>query len=144
MPITRRRPAAAARRRECRGVAHSLRDRHPGVAVGVREDARSITLDRLIVPADIRGRGFGSAVMRDLVAYADRHGKQVRLTPSGAFGGAPRRLVAFYARFGFVANEGPQRDARCRERMYRNPGWITTKAVISAAVSNAVTPTPVI
>ena len=59
--------------------------------------------------------------MRDLIAYADRQGKQVRLTPSGAYGGAPRRLTRFYARFGFVANAGPRRDPACRESMYRDP-----------------------
>ena len=99
----------------------SLRDRHPAVLVGAREDSRSITLDKLIVPGGSRGRGLGSALMRDLVAYADRHGKQVRLTPSGAYGGAPRRLVRFYARFGFVPNEGRQRDPACPESMYRDP-----------------------
>jgi GNAT superfamily N-acetyltransferase len=99
----------------CGGVGRALRDRHPSVLLGVREDARSVTLERLIVPGDRRGRGLGSALMRDLVAYADRHGKQVRLTPSGAFGGAPRRLAGFYARFGFVPDEGADRG------MYRDP-----------------------
>jgi GNAT superfamily N-acetyltransferase len=99
----------------------TVRNRHPAVLVGAREDERSITLDKLIVPVGSRGRGLGSAVMRDLVGYADRHGKQVRLTPSGAFGGVPRRLACFYARFGFVPNEGAQRDRECRESMYRNP-----------------------
>lgn len=46
---------------------------------------------------------------------------QVRLTPSGAFGGSPRRLALFYARFGFVPNEGTKRDPTCRESMHRNP-----------------------
>ena len=99
----------------------TVRDRHPSVLLGAREDAGSITLDKLIVPAGCRGRGVGSAVMRDLVAYADRQGKQVRLTPSGAFGGVPRRLTRFYARFGFVANEGARRDPACPEAMYRRP-----------------------
>ncbi len=99
----------------------TLRDRHPSVLLGAREDARSITLDKLIVPGGCRGRGLGSALMRDLLAYADRQGKQVRLTPSGAYGGAPRRLRRFYARFGFVRNEGAQRDPACGESMYRNP-----------------------
>src|SRR5262245_42514540 len=106
----------------CRAeVIQAVGARHPAVLLGAREDARSITLDRLIVPAGSRGHGVGSAVMHDLVAYADRHGKQVRLTPSGAFGGLPRRLACFYARFGFVPNEGAQRDPACRESMYRNP-----------------------
>lgn len=104
-----------------RRAVQILRDRHPAVLLGGREDARSITLEKLIVPAGIRGRGLGSAVMRDVVAYADRHGKQVRLTPSGAFGGSPRRLARFYARFGFVSNKGPTRDPACGESMYRNP-----------------------
>jgi GNAT superfamily N-acetyltransferase len=99
----------------------TVRDRHPDVLLGAREDSRSITLDKLIVPGGSRGRGLGSALMRDLVTYADRHGKQVRLTPSGAFGGVPRRLARFYARFGFVPNEGAQRDPGCGESMYRDP-----------------------
>ncbi len=118
MPIARRRSTATPGRR----VVQALRDRHPDVMLCAHEDQRSITLERLIVPYGSRGRGLGSALIRDLVAYADRHGKQVRLTPSGAFGGSPRRLAAFYERFGFVTNEGARRDPACRERMYRNPG----------------------
>jgi hypothetical protein len=96
----------------------TLRHRHPPVLVGAPEDGCSI---ELVAPAGSRGRGPGSAVMRDLVGDADRHGKRVRLTPSGAFGGVPRRLACFYARFGFVPNEGAQRDRECRESMCRNP-----------------------
>ncbi len=117
MPISRRPSPLAERRR----VVQALCERHPAVLLGAREDAGSITLERLIVPPGSRGRGLGSAVMRDIVAYADRRGKQVRLTPSGAFGGSPRRLARFYARFGFVPNEGARHDPACRERMYRNP-----------------------
>ena len=98
-----------------------MRERHPAVLVAAREDGRSITLDKLIVPGGSRGRGLGSAVMRDLAAYADCHRKQLRLTPSAAYGGLPRRLARFYARFGFVPNEGAARDPACRETMYRDP-----------------------
>ena len=117
MPSARRRSAETAHRR----AVEVLRGRHPTVLLAAREDAHSITLERLIVPEGRRGRGVGSAVMHDLVAYADRCGKQARLTPSGAFGGSPRRLASFYARFGFVPNQGAQRDPTCRESMYRNP-----------------------
>lgn len=110
MPIPRR-----------RGVVQTLSACHPTVLINASEDAHSITLDRVIVPSGSRGRGIGSALMCDLLAYADRYGKQVRLTPSGAFGASPRRLAGFYRRFGFVPNEGAQRDPACRERMYRNP-----------------------
>ncbi len=109
------------RRRSDQRVSHTLHERHPAVVLRASEDARSITLEKLVVPVGVRGRGFGSAVMRDLIAYADSYGKQVRLTPSGAFGSSPRRLAVFYARFGFVRNMGAQRDSACRERMYRNP-----------------------
>ena len=123
----------SARRRECVDLVQELRERHPSVLLGAREDARSITLDRLIVPTDRRGHGVGSALMRDLVAYADRHGKQVRLTPSGAFGGLPRRLGRFYARFGFVPNEGSHRDPACGESMYRNPAAEVRRERVRAA-----------
>lgn len=109
------------RRREGHGVVPALQRRHPAVVLRGREDACSITLEQLFVPSGSRGRGLGSALMRDLVAYADRHAKQIRLTPSGAFGGSPRRLATFYARFGFVRNQGAQRDPACAESMYRNP-----------------------
>jgi GNAT superfamily N-acetyltransferase len=121
MPIPRRRSAVAPRSRSCGDAVETLRACHPALLISAREDARSITLDRLLVPSDSRGRGLGSAFMCDLVAYADRCGKQIRLTPSGAFGASPRRLAAFYRRFGFVPNEGIQRDPACRERMYRDP-----------------------
>ena len=109
------------RRRSKQGVSDTLREHHPAVLLRACEDVRSITLEKLIVPAGVRGQGIGSAVMRDLIAYADRFGKQIQLTPSGAFGSSPRRLVVFYARFGFVRNIGAQHDPACRESMYRNP-----------------------
>jgi GNAT superfamily N-acetyltransferase len=121
MAIPRRRPAVAPRSRSRGDAVETLRAGHPALLINAREDARSITLDRLLVPSDRRERGLGSAFMCDLVAYADRCGKQVRLTPSGAFGASPRRLAAFYRRFGFVPNEGTQRDPACGERMYRDP-----------------------
>ncbi len=126
MRIARRRSAVPTRRH----AVETLRERHPAVLLAAREDARSITLERLIVPDGRRGRGVGSAVMRDLVAYADRCGKQVRVTPSGAFGGSPRRLASFYARFGFVPNEGARRDPDCLESMYRSrasPAYFNTR-----------------
>jgi GNAT superfamily N-acetyltransferase len=98
-----------------------LRERHPSLLLGLREDADSITLEKLIVPGGSRGRGLGSALMADLVDHADRRGKQLRLTPSGAFGASPRRLAGFYARFGFVPNEGDLHDPACPESMYRDP-----------------------
>jgi GNAT superfamily N-acetyltransferase len=118
MPMPGRLPAEAVGGPE---ALRKLRDRHPAVLLAGREDTRSITLDKLIVPDGSRGRGLGSAVMRDLIAYADRHRKQVRLTPSGAYGGRPRRLAGVYARFGFVANADTLRDPACREGMYRDP-----------------------
>jgi GNAT superfamily N-acetyltransferase len=102
-------------------VNDALRARHPSVLLSAHEDAASITLEKLIVPAGVRGRGLGSAVMRDLIAYADMYGKRIRLTPSGAFGSSPRRLAKFYSRFGFVRNAGARRDPACRESMYRDP-----------------------
>lgn len=79
-----------------------LRQRYPGVEVKVEERPGGwLLLETLVIPASDRGRGRGSAVMRDLIAYADEHGLKMALVPAGDYGGSPRRLRQFYARFGF-------------------------------------------
>lgn len=64
-----------------------------------------IALDMIQQYPDRQGKGIGSAAMRELAAFADRHGARVVLTPEedAAPSGARRaRLVEFYGRFGFV------------------------------------------
>jgi GNAT superfamily N-acetyltransferase len=79
-----------------------LRRQHPGVQVNLEERPGGwLYLDALVVPAARREQGQGSAVMRELIAYADERGLSMALVPAGDYGGSPRRLRRFYARFGF-------------------------------------------
>ena len=72
-----------------------------------------------------RSKGSGSEAMRAICQYADERQARIVLTPSEAdaeFGTTSReRLVQFYERFGFVVNQGTNRDPRANGFMYRRP-----------------------
>lgn len=78
------------------------------------------TLNKIIVNKDSRGQGIGSEFMSDLTRIADEQAIPVQLSPTGDFGGSPKRLRDFYKRFGFVENKGANRDFEISETMYRN------------------------
>lgn len=114
--------AAGAPRVEKSADAIAERYRAKGAAVDVSERDGSLTLHRIVVPAEARNQGVGSEFMRELVAYADATGKRIDLTPSADFGGSKARLVEFYKRHGFVPNKGRTRDLEISEDMYRPAG----------------------
>lgn len=91
-------------------VLLQLRARFPDVSLFIIERTDVILLMRIEVPADARGKGVGTAVMRELCAYADALKTRISLTPSVDFGGKRERLVRFYARFGFVEDASPHRN----------------------------------
>lgn len=94
-----------------------------GVEVAASEHAGVLTVSKIVVPEAERGAGRGTAAMRALLAYADRTGQHVALTPSADFGGDKKRLTQFYERLGFVQNKGKNRAFSTRETMYREaPG----------------------
>lgn len=84
-----------------------------------------ITLGMLEVPKGARKEGTGTAVMNDLINYADEHSKRIFLTPGlpdDRHGTTSRgRLVKFYKRFGFVENKGRNKDFTLTVGMYRDP-----------------------
>lgn len=96
-----------------------------GVDVSLYESDDKIYLQNIIVPKDARKQGVGTAVMEDLVNYADQVGKRIELTvglKDKYHGTTSRgRLVKFYKRFGFVENKGRNKDYTTRESMYREP-----------------------
>lgn len=89
------------------------------------ENGNVITLNMLEVPKGARKEGIGSAVMQDLVNYADMQNKTIVLTPGlpdDRHGTTSRsRLVKFYRRFGFVENKGRNKDFTISQGMYRIP-----------------------
>ena len=84
-----------------------------------------ITLGMLEVPKANRKQGVGTAVMNELINYADENRKRIWLTPGlpdDRKGTTSRgRLVKFYKRFGFVENKGRNKDFTLTVGMYRLP-----------------------
>lgn len=91
----------------------------------VYERPDSISLNMIEVPKADRKQGIGSAVMNDLIEYADQYNKRILLTPGlqdDRHGTTSRtRLVKFYKRFGFVENKGRNKDFGISDGMYREP-----------------------
>ena len=100
-----------------------LEDKYKDELVGldIYEDAKSIKLSRIIVNPDYRESGVGTAVMNDLIEYADKTKKIITLTPASDFGGNKNRLVQFYKRFGFKLNKGVHKSYEYMDTMIRWP-----------------------
>jgi GNAT superfamily N-acetyltransferase len=56
-----------------------------------------------------RKQGVGTAIMRELCEFADRHASEIRLTPASRHDYAATtsraRLIRFYKRFGFLIDK---------------------------------------
>lgn len=79
-----------------------------------------VEVARIIVPREVRRAGVGSAIMREVTAWADRTGTPLCLTPSTAHGATSvKRLTGFYRRFGFLPNRGRNKDFMTKEAMRR-------------------------
>ena len=78
-----------------------------------------IEIVKIIVPEDERNNGVGTNVMNHIVAFADKKGYILTLTPTSDFGGNKRKLVDFYKRFGFIENKGSNKDYEINDTMYR-------------------------
>lgn len=92
-----------------------------GIKNAVFEKYGTISVSQIVVPDGQRNAGKGTKFMQELVAYADRTGQRITLSPSADFGGNKARLVKFYKRFGFIENKGRSRDFTIRESMFREP-----------------------
>lgn len=103
-------------------LSHAVTTAYPSVTLELHVDpVGDLVLDKIVVPADQRGGGFGSAVMEVVIAHADAIDIRMALTPSDDFGGTVSRLRVFYKRFGFVDNSGRGRDFSTRQAMSREP-----------------------
>jgi hypothetical protein len=69
--------------------------------------ANVIDLTWIIVPD--RKQGIGTAIMRELCEFADRHSTEIRLTPASkrdySATTSRARLIRFYKRFEFVIDK---------------------------------------
>ena len=117
-------------------IEDALRQKYPDVDLDVSETSQKLTLSKIVVPEAQRSSGVGTAVMSDLIAYADQRGLPVGLTPSTAFGGSKGRLQDFYKRFGFVPNKGRNKDFTFKETFVRQPVASRIKVTKTADVSD--------
>jgi GNAT superfamily N-acetyltransferase len=72
-----------------------------------------------------RKQGVGTAIMRELCQFADRHSAEIRLTPASKGDNAATtsraRLVRFYKRFGFVVEKAKPSEFTIIPTMSRKP-----------------------
>lgn len=98
-----------------------------------QEKNGDISLDRIIVPQDMRKSGIGTSVMFEIMKYADTNNKRLTLTPTTEFGATSMpRLMNFYKRFGFVTNAGKNKDFTTKAAMYRNPQAVQPETTFTA------------
>jgi GNAT superfamily N-acetyltransferase len=72
-----------------------------------------------------RKQGVGTAIMRELCEFADRHAAQIRLTPASKGDNAATtsraRLIRFYKRFGFGIDKRKAGDIISIPALIRKP-----------------------
>ncbi len=106
---------------EVKNLRLDLETHYPGlelwISIGPSGD---LQLSQIVVAK--RKQGTGSAVMQELVAFADRNNLIMTLTPDTSYGGSSvTRLKSFYRRFGFRPNIGGRKDFRFSGTMLRRP-----------------------
>jgi len=92
-----------------------------GIELHIEERGDMLTLSKIVVPEELRGRGVGSVAMKKIIQYADQGGKTIALTPSSDFGGNKNKLIKFYKKFGFAMNKGRNKNYETQELMVREP-----------------------
>lgn len=85
-----------------------------------------IKVSAIVIDPKKRELGYGTKIMKDIIAYADKNKQTVILTPSSDFGGNKSRLTKFYKGFNFVPNRGANKDYRFSSTMLRLPENIET------------------
>ena len=109
---------------------------YPDVTLDLNENKKNktITVSKIEVPKESRGKGIASSAMEEIIDYADRNGLKVLLTPTDEFGSSKKKLIEFYKRFGFKQNKGRNRDFSHKEDMYRVPQERITGFVTEASI----------
>lgn len=106
-------------------IIEHLKDKYNLTTFFVTERPDALVLGMIEVPKADRKQGVGTAVMNELINYADSNKKRIILTPGlkdDRHGTTSRaRLVKFYKRFGFVENKGRYKDFSISDGMYRDP-----------------------
>lgn len=92
----------------------TLRAKYPNIRLDISFDEHEylkgkklMALDAIVVPKDMRKRGIGTKIMKELVLIATRYNCVFMLSPDDSLGATSKaRLRRFYKRFGFIDNKG--------------------------------------
>jgi GNAT superfamily N-acetyltransferase len=57
-----------------------------------------------------KNKGYGSAIISDIVQFADEYNVQIKLWTSNIYGGDLKRLFEFYKKNGFVLIKTPDKN----------------------------------
>ena len=86
------------------------------------DHGKFLSLDKIVVPGGMRGKGIGSEVLTKIGEHADKEGKRIFLTPSTSYGGtSTNRLLNFYQRFGFEKVKDIADKAVSKDILVRHP-----------------------
>lgn len=78
----------------------SIINKYP-VVLGISCNYGNIRVHSIVVEKSQRNQGIGTAVMNEIIAFADSNNLTITLTPDSSLGGNLRRLKKFYRRLGF-------------------------------------------
>lgn len=99
-----------------------LEAQYPGLEINVYENQYRVYLQRINVPLEQRNQGIGSAVVKEIQAYAKQIGKPVVLIPE-AERGKKDKLDRFYKNLDFVHNKGRKRNYQLSEMFAPTMYW---------------------
>lgn len=109
-------------------LENDIKFKYPALdKLGIYMDDRknSLFLSDLYVKKEFRGTGVGSAVMSEIVKFADDNHIPIVLIPEPEGRSSVKKLIQFYRKFGFVINRGKDIDYLLSEpfsmSMYRLP-----------------------
>ena len=93
-----------------------------GADVFIYLNGMDLQLHSIRVEKNKRGTGVGSAVMQELIGFAQKNGHRITLSPSTDLGASSLgRLEKFYKRFGFVYNKGRNKYFSVSDTMIWQP-----------------------
>jgi hypothetical protein len=81
-------------------VTNNLQRKYPGLKLTTSDNPNGIRIHGMHFPRQEQGKGKGSRTLKILSGFADRHDRQIRLSPE-AEPGNQGRLVKFYKKSGF-------------------------------------------